>query len=122
MTLKVLNLIAEVSETKHLVLHESCECKCALNESACNSLQKWNHNEFWCDCRELGGCGSCINDHIWNPSTWDCECNKAYKVHQYLDIEYCLCGKRLFDKLILICKDEILSTTKTLLYNKNSNI
>ena len=35
MILKVFHLIAEVNETKHLVLHESCECKCALNESVC---------------------------------------------------------------------------------------
>ena len=44
---KVFNLILGANETKFLVQHESCECKCGLNESVCNSKQKWNHNE--CD-------------------------------------------------------------------------
>ena len=26
-----------------LVQHESCECKCRLNENVCNSKEKWNH-------------------------------------------------------------------------------
>ena len=33
-----------VSETRVLVQHESCECKCRSNESVCNSKQQWNHN------------------------------------------------------------------------------
>ena len=82
------------------------------------SLEKWNHDECWYDCKELNGRGSCINDNIWKPSTCDCECKKAYKVDEYLNIENCSCGKRLFDKLILTCKDKILSTTETLLDNK----
>ena len=26
-----------VNETKHLVQHEMCECKCGFNESLCNT-------------------------------------------------------------------------------------
>ena len=26
-----------------LVQHESCECKCRLNENVYNSEEKWNH-------------------------------------------------------------------------------
>ena len=25
-----------------IIQNESCECKCGLNESVCNSKQKWN--------------------------------------------------------------------------------
>ena len=45
---------------------------------------------------------------VWNPSTCDCECNKACKIGKYLDFENCFCKKRVIGKLILVCKDEIL--------------
>ena len=44
---KVFNLISWANETKHLVSYESCECKCGLNESVCNSKKTWNHDECW---------------------------------------------------------------------------
>ena len=36
MNVIVFSLILWVNETRVLVQHESCECKCGLNESACN--------------------------------------------------------------------------------------
>ena len=39
-------------------------CKCGLIESVCNTLQKYNHVEFRCDCKELNGWSSCIDDYI----------------------------------------------------------
>ena len=29
------------------------DCKCLLNESVCNPKQKWNHNEYRCECKEV---------------------------------------------------------------------
>ena len=52
---------------------------------------------------------------MWNPSTCDSECKKAWKIDKYLNIKNCSCEKRLIDKLIVECEDEILNTTKTLL-------
>ena len=46
---KVFNLLSGANETKFLAQHELCECKCRLNESVCNSKQKWNHNECRCE-------------------------------------------------------------------------
>ena len=37
-----------INETRFLVQHESCKCKCRVNEIVCNSKQKWNHNECRC--------------------------------------------------------------------------
>ena len=54
-----------------------------------------------------------------NPSTCDCECNKACQIDEYLDIKKCLCKKCLFDKLVLTCEDEILDITETVLEDKN---
>ena len=48
-----------------------------------------------------------------NPSAWDCECNKAFKTDEYLNIRNCFCEKRLIDELVLICGDAISNTTKT---------
>ena len=55
------------------------------------------------DCRELSDWDSCKDDYMWNPSMWDCGCNKAYKIDEYLDIKHWSCEKRLFGKLELIC-------------------
>ena len=43
MNIKVFNLVLGVNETRFLVQHESCGCKCRLNESICNSKLNWNH-------------------------------------------------------------------------------
>ena len=48
-----------VNETRFLVDQKSCEHKCGLNESVCNSKQKLNHDEFRCECKELDDWGSC---------------------------------------------------------------
>ena len=55
------------NETKFLVQHQSCENRCRLNESACNTKQIWNHDECWCECKESDDWGSCKNNYMWNP-------------------------------------------------------
>ena len=55
---------------------------------------------------------------MWNLSTCNSECNKAFKIDEYLNIKNCSCEKRLIGKLVLGCEDKILNTTKTSPYNK----
>ena len=55
---------------------------------------------------------------MWNPSTFDCECHKACKIEEYLDIVNCFCEKRLFGKLVLVFEDEILNKTEASLVDK----
>ena len=38
---KVFNFMSRVNEARFLVQHESCECKCALNETVFDLKQKW---------------------------------------------------------------------------------
>ena len=38
---------------------------------------------------------------MWNPSTWNCECNKACKTDGYVDIKNCSCEKCVIGKLVL---------------------
>ena len=49
MNLKVSNLMLGLNETKLLVQHKSCECKCGLNESVWNSKERWNQDKFRCE-------------------------------------------------------------------------
>ena len=50
-------------------------------------MQKWNHNECWCECKKLDDWGPCKNDYMRNPRTCDCECNKACKIDEYLNVK-----------------------------------
>ena len=49
---------------------------------------------------------------MWNTRTCDCECNKACKIDEYLDIKIFSCKKRLIGKLVLECEDETLNTAE----------
>ena len=45
MSLKVINLMSGVNETRILVPHESSECKCKWNKSLCNLKQRWDQDK-----------------------------------------------------------------------------
>ena len=115
MNLKVFNLLSGINETRFLVQHESRECKYGLNESVCNLKQKNGTMMKKCKIVKIL---NCKNGYMWNPSTYDCECNKACKIDEYLDIKNCSCEKHVIGKLVLEYEDKILSTTETLLNNK----
>ena len=42
-----------------------------------------------------------------DPSSCDCECDKSRDVGEYLDYENCRCRKRLVDKLVEKCDENI---------------
>ena len=50
---KVLNLMSRTNEARHIKLHETCECKCRLDTSVCNSKQRWNKDKWRCGYKEL---------------------------------------------------------------------
>ena len=43
LNLSVFNMITEINELKILTKHISCECKCKLDGTKCNSNQWWNN-------------------------------------------------------------------------------
>ena len=53
-----------------------------------------------CECKELIDKGVCDKGFIWNPSNFQCECNKACDVGKYLDYENCKDSKKLVAALI----------------------
>ena len=44
---------------------------------------------------------------IWNPSNCECECDKSCDIGEYLDYKYCNCRKKIIDKLIEECIENI---------------
>ena len=51
--------------------------------------------------------GVCDKGYAWNPSNCECECDKSCDVGEYLDYENCKCRKRLVDKLVKECNENI---------------
>ena len=41
-----------------------------------------NHDECWCECKELDDWSSIKDVSMWNTSACDCECYKACKTDE----------------------------------------
>ena len=70
-------------------------------------MQHWNNDKCKCECKELSEKGVCDKRSILNPSNCECECDKSYDVGEYLDYENCKCRKKLVDKLVVECTENI---------------
>ena len=44
----LLNMIAEINESKSLTKHISCKCKCRFDGRKCNSDKWWNNRKCRC--------------------------------------------------------------------------
>ena len=51
--------------------------------------------------------GVCDEGFIWIPSNCECECNKSCDVGEYQDYKNCECRKKLADKLVDECTENI---------------
>ena len=91
------------NEIRHIKWHETCKCKC----SVCNNTQRRNYDKCRCECKELIDKSVYEKGYAWNPSNCQCECDKSCDVGEYLDYENCKCTKRLVDKLVEECSDNI---------------
>ena len=118
LNVKVFNLMSRANETRHIEWHKTCKCKCRLDGSVCNNKQPWNDDKCRCKCKELIDKGVCEKGFIWNPSNCECECDKSCDVGEYLDYENCKCRKRLVDKLVDEC-DENIDEVKIVSESKN---
>ena len=104
---KVFIIISRTNETRHVTWHETCKCICRLDGIIWNSKQRWNNNKCRCECKELIDKRACDKGYIWNPSNCECECNKSCNIGEYLDYSNCRCRKKLHDKLIEECTENI---------------
>ena len=60
-----------------------------------------------CECKKLIDKGMCDNGFIWNPSNCEFECDKSCDIEQYLDYKNCKFRKKIIDKLIEECVENI---------------
>ena len=90
-------MITGINELKTLK-HTSCKCKCEFDDRKCNSNQKWNNNNCWCEYKTLKKHNECESDYMWNLATCSCE-NGKY-------------AESIIDNLIIMC-DEIIETAKS---------
>ena len=49
----------------------------------------------------------CDNGFIWNPSICEYECDKSCDIGKYLDYKNCKFWKKLVDKLVEECSEDI---------------
>ena len=68
LSIKVFNLMSRTNKTRHIEWHETCKCKCRLDESVCNNKQRWNEGKCGCEYKELIDKVVCDKGFIWNPS------------------------------------------------------
>ena len=125
MNVKVFNLISRTNETRYIQWRETCKCKCRLDESVSNNKQRWNEGKCRCECKELVDKGICDKKKLnLNPRNRECECDKSCDVGEYLDYKNCECRKKLVDKLVEECNENIdekeLHQNK-MIYNSNLN-
>ena len=78
-----------------------------------------NNGKCRCECQELIDKGICNKGFIWNPSNSEYECDKLCDVGEYLDYKNCKCRKRLIDKLVEECSENI--DGNKMIYNSTFN-
>ena len=107
LNVKVFNLMSRTNEKRHIELHETCKCKCRLDASVCSNKQRCNDDKRRCECKELIDKGVYDIGSIWNPSNCEWECDKSCDIGEYLDYESCKSRKKLVDKLVAECTENI---------------
>ena len=91
--------MSRTNETRHIIWHKTCKCKCRLDASACNNIQRWRMtNADICRCR-------CEGKDNWNLSNCECECDKSCDIGEYLDYKNCKYRERIIDKLVEECSE-----------------
>ena len=56
-------MIAVINESKKLIKHISCECKCKFDGTKYKSNQWWNKDKYRCECKKHN---VCVKDYVWN--------------------------------------------------------
>ena len=111
LNVKVFNLMSRTNEKRHIKWHETCKFIYRLDAIVCNNKQCWNNDKCRWKCKELIHKGVCDKGYAWNPSNCEWECDKSCDVAEYLDYEKCKCRKRLVDKLVDECDENIEETS-----------
>ena len=98
------------NETRHIEWHKTCKYICTWDGIICSNKQRWNKDKCRCECKELIDKDVCDKGFIWNPSNCEWECDKSCNIGEYIDYKNCKCRKKLVDKLIEECTENINAT------------
>ena len=63
----------------------------------------------------------CDKGFIWNPSNCECECDKSCSIGECLDYSNCKCRKKLVDRLVEECTENIDETKLVNITVENEN-
>ena len=103
LNLRVFNMIRSINGSKALAKHVSCERKCKLDGTKCNSNQWWNKDKCRRECKKH----ICQKEYVWNLSTCNCENGK------YL--------ASIMDDSVIMCDEIIEKTVPTNFNEKKAN-
>ena len=73
-----------------------------------------------CECKELIDNERKDKGFTWNPNNCECECDKLCDIGEYLDYKKFKCRKRLVDKLVEKCTENI--DANKMVYNSTLNV
>ena len=94
--------------------------ECVSNVSVCNNKQRWNEDKCRFECKELIDKEMCDKRFIWNRNNCECECDKSCDIGEYLDNKNCKCRKKIIDRLVQECSENI--DGNEMLYNEILNV
>ena len=95
------------NKTRHIKWHETRKCKFRLDTRVFNNKQRWNNDKCRYECKELIYKRMWDQGFIWIPSNCKYECEKLCDPGDYLDYKNCRCRKRLIDKPVEECNENI---------------
>ena len=78
-----------------------------MDASVTNNKQRWNNDKCRCECKELIDKSVYNKGYDRNPSNCECECGISCDVGEYLHYKNCKRRKRLIDKLVEECNENI---------------
>ena len=107
------------NEIRYIEWRKTCKCKWRLYASACNNKQRWNNYKCRCESKELVDRWICDKGFISNPSNCEREYDKSCDIGEYLSYENFKWRKKLIDKLVAECSENIDSNE--MIYNDTLN-
>ena len=105
---------------KDIKWHGTCKCKCRLDVNVRNNNQRQNKDKYRCEYKDLIDKGSSGEGFFWNPSNYDCECDKSCDVGGYLDYKNCKYRNKLNNKLVEKCSENI--DVNEMIYNNYGKV
>ena len=107
MNIKVFNLMSRNNETRHIRWYKTCKCKCRLDASfvIVNNVGMMMNADM--NAKNSLAKEYVIRDLFGIQVIVSVECDKSCDVGEHLDYANCKCRKRLVDKLIEECTENI---------------